>query len=797
MSLSLTFDYGLQIIAEPGFWQRFGSEKIWGTLNPADLDAHRGLWSDKATKTIMLRPRQLDATWLNSASQVDSIIGLTDHGSGKFVVNASNLSAGRIFEANLKQNPSNPFIFTQPIPGTGSSYLELGIAAAILALDARSPVPLSTTDSRVIAYTEERIQGNQALYLRWLAPDLQAGAGAYIGFYIGQFGIVFMDGLMLVFQDTSAGQDRSQFHRIMGVPLFSSGIESLGSNSGGGASSPVSEAPGTPRGVLWLPFHRNMIYVEASSGKWAIIDARGVPALNSEPPSGNLDWNIVADKEVTVFGYSPSVSAFQVQKVKWYDQPATLHLPQVVLDYAPAAALTGANVVADGDAFHGSTLTHTTPTTPPGYDNYVNTLNTCPAPTTTTGDNTRTYGIDFTFTASPITQRYTPFLYGVEIRVPEVAGTWPVASTSIGDDATTDARINHARISAELFHPDQARLNAAVTDESPFTLNTLQYRSHYPIQLLDTTLPGPVVTTLFTGITEPTIVEPHHYASNRPRSLEIDGRSLWKLLEEHILRDQRDWTGTGHISVVDFVARQAGINTAGADYPAPLADWNLPLGGIDDQNPRMGNLRKHWQPAPLMTAADFIKRIALEFSGYKVGFYPDGTFFYLPAEPLYYYQLSELTFFKSHQANPAGPCYKDPVQTHIVEPEANVIAVVGQSKTGAALRSALWVDWPSILNPAAPNFIGRWKQETIPIDGVLDCFQINVIARTIWQRTRRRYFWVQFKADYVPSLRLGRVVALEGQAGLYRITKIEADFHRPGVRFCNYEAFRSDETGSL
>ena len=64
------------------------------------------------------------------------------------------------------------------------------------------------------------------------------------------------------------------------------------------------------------------------------------------------------------------------------------------------------------------------------------------------------------------------------------------------------------RLSAELSHPEQTRMLAAVTDRSPFTLNTLQYRSHYPLQLLDTVLPGPVVT-----LTTPTFPETRAYAS--------------------------------------------------------------------------------------------------------------------------------------------------------------------------------------------------------------------------------------------------------------------------------------------
>jgi hypothetical protein len=300
MSLSLTFNYALQIIAEPGFWQRFGSEQIWGTLNPADEIAHKGLWADQATRTLMLKPQPLNPKYKDGPDQVSSIIGLTDHGSGKLAVNAADLAAGRIFEAAIKQNTNNPFVFVQPIPGTASTVAgQLG-QIALLILEQQSPVPIDSTDSRVIGYTEDTIQGNQALYLRWIQPDLQATGSAYIGFSIGQFTIVFFGDLMLVYQDTSPGQDRTQFHRIMGVPLFSAGVLPMGSNSGGGASASVSETPWTPRSFLWIPFHRNMIYVEASSGKWAIITAKAAPVLNSPTVSTTQDWNIVDDRQIMI-----------------------------------------------------------------------------------------------------------------------------------------------------------------------------------------------------------------------------------------------------------------------------------------------------------------------------------------------------------------------------------------------------------------------------------------------------------------------------------------------------------------
>ena len=808
MSLSLTVNHALQIIREPGFWQDFSAQQIFAMLNPADTASHRGFWQDRATHTLTLQPKQLDPTWKDTASQLDSIVGLVDRGSGKLQFNSSNIITNAIFEANIKQNSNNPFIFTSPIPGTGGIVAELAAQLAIVALDDKSQFPLNTTDSRVICYTEEKLKGNQALYLRWLAPDSQSGGAAYMGFCIGEFALVFIGSMLEIFQDTGPEKNREVWQRVMGVPLFSGTSDPLGSNSGAGVGSVVGEVPWEQRAILWLPFHRNLVYIESSAGKWCVLNTRTIARLNGLE-GNDQDWDIVDDKELLVFGLSASVGAFQIQKVKWYDGDAKLVLPHIVVDYAPGDPLGTLNFVDDIDAYRGSALTHSSPLTPPGYDNYANILNDCPPQTTVTGDQSRTYGITYTFTASS-DRRYAPFMYGVEVRIPEVVGTWPVSPTTISDvapDLTADnpiyARIVHATLSAEWDKPALCRMEADVVDQFPFTLDTLQYKSHYPLRL-DEITDGPTTTRLFLGITKPTVVEPQHFNTNRPRALKFDAQGLWKLLDEHLLRDQRDWTGTGHIQVVDFVARQAGIDTTGADYPKKDHDlaaiggsYDMPLGGIDPREPNYGNLKKVWQPKDTMSAADFILRIAQQFSGYKVGFYPDGVFYYLPAEPAYFYNTSEVTFYKSRNAHRNGPCYEDPVQTMITEPEANVVAAVGTTKAGQKIKSSLFIDWPSILNPAAPNFIGRWRPEIITVDGTVTCVQLNWIAQTAWMQARRAFFMVRFKGDYVPTLKLGRVFTLEGQTGLWRLLKVEAEFLRNGIRKANYEAFRAGDSGYL
>ena len=316
MSLSLTLDAAVQIVKEPGFGQRVSSKEFAGKLNPGATSL-KGFWRDEWSQTVMLQPQQLMEGWLSSASQLDSIIGLLDRGSGILVTDPGNIAAAAIFEANVKQNVNDPWVFYSPIPGTTLSFLEtVALTAMLTYLNTHASFPVSTTDPRVIAYTEEKIAGNQALYFRWFQHDSQVGHG-FIALMIGEFNLVMVNDLVQIFQDISPARDRTQYRRIMTLPLFSPGATDQTSNQGySGASTAAETGPGN-RSLFWLPFHRSLVYIQASSGRWGILDTRQTPRMNGGS-GDSLDWDIVEDRDVLIWGYTPSVGRFQLQKVAWY-----------------------------------------------------------------------------------------------------------------------------------------------------------------------------------------------------------------------------------------------------------------------------------------------------------------------------------------------------------------------------------------------------------------------------------------------------------------------------------------------
>lgn len=787
MSLNLTLDFATQIVKEPGFGQRISSSEWTTNLNTV-ANYQRSLWRDQWTQTLMLHPLQLRKDWKDTANQLDSIVGLTDRGSGKLVVNPTNVSNFAVFEANRKQNVNNPWVFFSPIPGTTIPFLAVSLVLfALNELEKRSPAAINTSDTRVIAYTEEKPVGNQAWYFRWSQPDAQVGP-SYIGISFGEFNLIFLEDTMAVFRDTSTAGDRSSFERVMMVPLFSPGATDTATPAGQASLNRVSETPDEERAILWLPFHRSLVYIEASSGKWAILDTRQTPVLNGES-GDNQDWDIVKDgRETIIWGLTPSVGAFQLQKVKWEGPLGVqVHLPTFTLDYAPASALTVDNIVPDADAYRGTLLTWTSPSTPPGYDNLANSLDTCPPATTDSTDQTRTYGTTFTFTSSG-DQRFTPFLYGLDIRVPRDVRTWPVSPTTIKDKHNDAGLIRTATIRASIEKPEDTSLVVDTADRPPYAFPGLWYRSAYPVRLWDDagTVGTGDDTTYFVGLTAPTSVNPLRLDTNIERDVKVSAGSFWKRLATTELRDQRDWTGTGHISVVDFIVQQCGIDTSGADYPAPLSSWNIPLGGVTTRFPNTGALRPHWQPQPGEMADKFIQRIAEQFAGFVVGFYPNGTFFYLPSANGWYYNTSEVTFHSSRASG--NPSYMSPVAYENIEPEANVVQVVARSQTGGVLRSSVFVDWASIQNTAAPNFLGEWRAKVYQVDGVLSCSEVNRIAYVIFQQVRRRHLRVQFMGDYVPTLKPGRVFNLQGQPEDYRLISYTAELKRTGWLPVSYEA---------
>ncbi len=788
MGLQLTLDYGLQIVAEPGYYQRISSIEWEKALNVfPGSDAEKSFWSDQATRTIMLMPLQLRPGWLDSADQLDSIVGILDRGTGQLVTNATNVSNFAVYEANLMQNLNNPWVHFSPIPGTTLTFLELLAQIALLALEAKSGFPIHTTDTRVIAYTEEKISGNQAMLLRWYHPPAQIGQ-SYMGFTIGQFVIICQGDHVQILEDISTDKSRSVFRHVLHAPLFAPGAVGTAANNSPSNRATPSETGPQFRSLLWLPFQRNRVYIESSVGTYALITTKPTPKLNGKPGL-QQDWDIVDDKELLVWGYTPSVGMFQIQKVKWAgpDTKQT-RIPTFTMDYAPAIALTSANFVTDSDAFRDTSIIAGTPSTPPGYDNIENNMNDCPAVTTDGTATTREYGVTFSF-ASSTDQRYTPFLYGVDVRIERSVRTWLIGDHAVLDTHASTSRIAHATISSTLGTLGSAKgsneLEVELIDAPPLPLFTsgYYYRTSQPIKLEDTT--GPL--SLFLGVSEPNRVRPLRLDTTIQRELSIQAIDLWKFLDTP-MRDQRDWTGAGHIDVVNYLVQLAGINTAGADYPSPLADWNTPLGGANQSIPALeGALKPIWKAQDQDTYATFVTKIAEAFSGFVIGFYPDGRFYYLPQVPVWYYNTPEGTFYKSRVTNPGGPCYEDGVEFETVECEANCVQVVATNRTGGKLRSATMIDWPSIENVNAPNFIGRRKLVIYPIEGTLTCPEINRLAKVIHTQTRRRHLKMRFRADYVPTWNVGHVATIEGQSGTWRLLSVKADYIRQGWKQAQYE----------
>ena len=819
MALQLTLDFALSIISEPGFHQRFSTRKLVENLDPTTVDGNKSFWVDPISSVIMLYPEQLNQNWLNTSAQANYAYRLTG-----LEVNATDIANGTIYEFAYQQNADNIWIFHGPVsPSASVPIVSLSGQADLDNLADQTEHPLSVTtfphagpptgppgpprattaDAKVLCYTKAPLDLNQALYLRWhVGKAAAAFATAYI-FFIGQFAVVCGPRTAEVFEDASSDGSRTSWRRLFTTPLFAAAAGRQGSPGGvGGAvgsALPVEE-DAHDASLLWIPYMRGRVLMVSHTGRAHQFIARGVPELNGETGT-KQDFNIVKPATLAVAALTPGPSWFQLQKVKWVDNAISFRLPTFTISYTPATPLTGANLVDDADAFHGTTLTHGTPSTPAGYDNRASHANDdCPPPTTDSSDQTRTYGVTYTLENAADgdgNKVFTPFLYGIDIRVPQVAGTWATSSTTLQDTtAGGTSPIARASIVSSL-EPGEGRMDALIHDRptggSPaFALVDKWYRSNYPVKLFDG------ATNLFVGISEPNLLQPLRLNNDIMRELTITARDLWKWLEDTTLRDQRDWTGTGHITVVKSVVQQAGISVAGADTPSESSSWNSPLGGPRSQIDEITEaLRPGWAPRddPPDTAATYIRRIADQFANFAVGFYPDGTFYYLPRNP-YLYTTSEATFFKSRAAHPTGPCYEE-IEWENVEPEANEVFVTAHHATdGTRLRSTTFRDTASIVNPSVVNFIGRPKtlKEPPVINAAFTCPELNQIARAIWDRVRRRHLKGRFRADYIPDLKVGRLCTLEDQPGLYRVLSYRAEYLRPGFRKARYE-IELDESG--
>lgn len=818
MSLALNFDALVRVISEPGYYQRKSAGDLKPVLDPHD-PALKFFWYIPGTDTLALRPFQLDYAWINTINQSDSIIGLVDRGAVTFLqANPADVTAKRIYEANRDQNLYNPWVFFAApspdnaqapvgfIPATPGQLqgvrdqadmdLYTGIATFPMSAEgAALPPPGVPADARWLCSSVDPIEANAPLYFRWYEPKGAVGHLTSLFFFVGQYCLTIQRAVITISEDISARMDRTAWRRVGAYPLFAAvGEVDTESNIGYGAHVPPNEQDSVDRSLLWLPFGRHQVLLYSSLGYARIIRTRGFPLKNGQT-GVNADWDITKSAKLEVWALSPSAGAFQIQRVKYPHHGSGgygLRIPAFYLDYTPTDPLTADNIVPDLDKYHGTSFDWTAPVTPPGYDPPINKMDLCPTPLTDASDQRQVYGLNF-FMDSNTTGRWTPFFYGYDIRVPPKNQNWTVSPLLFGDQPPATTRIKNARLTSSL-DPDDCRLNCEVWDFPPLSAGGRYYRTDVPIELFETA--GPV--RYFIGLTDPNELYPLRWDAAAPRVLHLNARCLWKILKDTTLMDQRDWgpdlthdpalPGKGHIFVVDFVAKQAGIDTSGADYAGGIGsayDWHLG-GDVATHTILTGKLNPPWKPKtkPPDTAERFIKRIAHLFSGWDVGFHPDGQFYYHPKD---WYRHSEATFHLT-QGSGTPVYYRQTVEFRAEPPELNALRVQSIDENGNSVISSWWVDFPSIKNPSAPNFVGRWKPGVIILDGAFTCTELNWIARKLWEAGRRRYLTCKFEAEWQPALKVGHCFTLEGQPGLFRLRDFSVEFRRVGWHRAQYEA---------
>lgn len=793
MALTLTLDHSLNQLAEPGFWRFYSGRDITELGDLADSASNKGIWADAPTGTIMLRPLQFDPTWINTSQQHDSIIHLD-----QMTVAAADTAAQTIFQAPAFGNNDNPYIFHVPVggstafpavarprfPGAAPSLTGIVPVADASSLDSLlrvgndtyrpsttvhpstdvvAPIAAGSTSSGKFVVESPRLDPNQGLLFRWHHPHSQLGFPVTYGFFVGEYCLRIKDVTVEVFRDISPSGTRDQWRKITQAPLFSVG--DLSTPSFWARVTGYNELA-HDRQLLFLPYRRNEILLQASTGRTHTFQVNNKAVRLSD----DSDWQITRGATVLVWVQTPAPGRFQIQKLKYPSGPITVRVPTITLDYTPTFAPTE-TLTKDSD--HGSMLTSTL-SQPASYTLPTNDASTCPAETTTATDQRRNYGIELVFNPSS-DNRWTPFCYGVQ-----TLATRRFISTLATPVILNNTVLVSARLSAGT-EPGQGRLTAVVNDPSPYPLIPFYYRCSFPISLKDGS------TFLFIGLTAPTEVTPIHGSAAAPWRLTFSALDRWKALADTKLRDQRDWTGTGHIDVVRFICEQAGIDCSTAEFPSGytanvISTINSALGGSEVSVKQHGrNVKPGWQPRATDTAASFIKRIVDLYSDWYVGFRLDGTFFYLPRTN---FTTPTVTFAALSSGTP--PFFYDTVTFTTIEPEANIVAAMaGDLDKGSVQLSSAWVDYQSIKNPHAVNYLGRPKQRIIQVGGAFTCPQLNWIARKVWDRARRRRLTVSFEAEFVPSLEIGHVCTL-GSYGNYRITGFTADLNHENDRRATY-----------
>jgi hypothetical protein len=825
----MVLDFALPQVGEPGFGADLNTALVAskGQL-PPDGSSPQLVWADPATQTLMMKPLQLDSSWLNSEKALPSILRL----GSDILVNPADTSAGYISERPAFGNIANPWVYhlgttpsdyfpgahrpVSPYPPASadagdrrpsefptSPPLLTGVSpgydpAVNDALTIRAnagyaqptivpppppaapPTPVQTiftSTGRFLAQTNG-FAPNQALFLRWYQVQSDLGFPPVYSFYIGQFRLDIKDVIVQVSQDISAHGDRSAYKHVATLPLFSVNDFSVRRGSldynwqsfTGNFDALFSH----DRWLLWLPFRRNQVLLLSNTGKYGLVQTRPLPKRLPD----NSDWDIVRADKLAVWVLTPHWGRFQIQKVAYSTTLATCNFPPITLEYAPATPPTQTAFL---DTDHGTAIA-ITQTTPVAYNLPVNNTNTCPPiPAGIPSVQSRQYGYQAVFAASPAGD-WTPFFYNLRITKNATFVTPPTTPHTV-NDVTANPPSGSSILSCEFsagLNPGEGKATIHVADFSPYDLNNYYYRSGNPVQIQVATVPA------FTGYTLPPGVEPLKMQTTHPRRIIFTAADRWWQLTKTWLRDTQDYTGTGHMDVVQRIMQQGGIDTTGMDTPPKTAQYNQVLGLIGTADAPAdtvaGRTNSPWQPRPGETCASFIQRIARNFSTWVIGFQADGTPFY---HPRYYYTTSELTLYENQSAATAAgemdPRFYRRIVFSTIEPEANAILVKANSTEpgGGPQYSSLYVDWASIRNKNVVNYLGRYKLEVVEIFGSYSCQGLNWAARQIFEQTRRRHVIARFDCDYDPKIKVGHVLTLHGTPnnyGDYRVLSFKAVF---------------------
>lgn len=803
MALSLTLDPAEKVLAEAGFHQHLSAFELIRMSQAGDPTSP--LWAAPDTGVIMLRPQQISPNWLNSADQVASVIRITD-----LVVSATDAGNKTIFEELGFGNVNNPYIYHAPVgfPGTPSAGPPLpgsppsivgapiggNIGPGLVTISNETEVPFSTysapdapvgsiADGRVLCYTKDPLPANAALYFRWYGPDPRIGHETRYMFFVGQLAIEVLNDVVMIHTDVSAHGDRSAFSRIFSKTLFNPGDFSPGTEFSWLSTLRSADSLPQDRGLLFIPYFRNRVLLVASNGAAISVKVKETPV----PAKVGDDhaWEITRSDILAVWCITPAPGRFQLQRVRYANGPSTLQLPFVKIDYTPVNPPT---VTAFKDEEHGTSINGTV-SDPPNYSLRFNDLNACPPATTGAGDQSRTYGVTLTFNGEA-THRWTPFFYGLTFDAPSTLADVTTTPTTVGDLGGTVSLQN--ALVAWGDRPGDGRAEVNLLDFPPtYPLASYYYRTELPLKLVQDG------TTAFFGRTDRIITHPFG-ETNRVRSVQMIAVDRWKQLSRQPLRDQANKYGQGHISVVLDVVRQAGIDTTAAETPPLNATYNTPLGGLDSSIPyteeQAKQVRAMWDPRPDDTAASYVTRIAELFSGWDIGFRGTGEFFYLPKD---YQATVSLRFFHSAAERAAAavidptvannPLVRSPVEFDPQPPEANVVVVFGASDSqGKVLQSSVWIDWASLKNPLAVNYLGYWKAETPRLPWALSCAELNRVARNVFQEVRRRRRRISFESDFIPTLKIGQILEV-GTYGQARLKSVKAEYINGSWNPATYE----------